>query len=408
MFHTDGDDEWLYNVAHRPVFGPLGAALFFGGLLLTIVRALPLRLGGRADPRYAFLLIWLAGALAPGALAVPAASLGHTLLALPVTYFFPALAIVAGARWLRERSSFVTRHPLLVLYLSLATGLLLLGSESYRGLRDYFHYWPQRGFVRLLHYADYRDVARYLNEQDGGLGTGAAGLAVGGALVEPWEQKALEIDLQARARARWFDPRRALVSPAGGGSLVLTVFPELDPLLLPLRDGPLRVQTTTFAVYDAPALSLGEGAIHFDNGLALHGVVAHHVEGDQLIWITTWEVERSLDLPPNPLLSKPPPPGVPAGPRLAIFAHLLEADGAYVTGQDGLGVDPYTLEPGDRFAHLHRLTLPAEGLHPTPVERSDEGYQVRLGLYDPRTGQRWHTDGGEDGTVLFILQEDGG
>jgi hypothetical protein len=254
-------------------------------------------------------------------------------------------------------------------------------------------------------------------------------LAIGGALVEPWEQKALEIDLQGAWRVRWFDPRRALVAPADGGSLALTVFPELNPLLLPLRDGPLRVQTKTFILYDAPALSLGEGAIHFDNGLALHGVAAYRVEGDQLIWTTTWQVERPLDLPPHPLLSKPPPPGVPAGPRLAIFAHLLDADGAYMTGEDGLGVDPYTLEPGDRFLHLHRLTLPAEGLHPVgagakpvegghpepvegghpePVEGGQDGYRVRLGLYDPRTGQRWHTDGGEDGAVLFVFQEDEG
>jgi hypothetical protein len=198
------------------------------------------------------------------------------------------------------------------------------------------------------------------------------------------------------------------VAPAEGGGLALTVFPKLDPLLLPLRDGSLRVRTKTFALYDAPALPKGERAIHFDNGLTLQGVTDYRVEGDQLIWITTWMAERPLDLPPNPLLSKPPPPGVPSGPRLAIFAHLIDADGAYVTGQDGLGVDPYTLQPGDRFVHLHRLTLPLDRLRAVPIEQSQDGYRVRLGLYDPRTGERWHTDGGKDGVVLFTLQEDEG
>jgi len=391
MFHADGDDEWLYNVAHRPVYGLVGAILFCGGLLLSIVRALPRRLGGRADARHAFLLIWLAGALAPGVLAVPAASLGHTLLALPVSYLFPALALVEGARWSRRRLPSTSR---LAPLLPLAVGLLFLTTETYRGLHDYFHYWPERGFVRLLHNADYHDVARYLNAQadDGDL-------ALGGALAEPWEQEALAVDLEGTWRVRWFDPRRALVRPDDGGSLVLTVFPKLDPALSPLHDGPARLQAETFSVYEAPSPPLGTALAHFENGLALYGVSRGQFDGDPLTFTTTWMVERPLDLPPNPLLSKPPPPGALAGPRLAIFVHLLDAGGTYVTGQDGLGVDPYTLQPGDRFLHLHRLSWASE----LPA-----GYTVRLGLYDPRTGERWRTEEGRTDVVLFTSQGDEG
>ena len=84
-----------------------------------------------------------------------------------------------------------------------------------------------------------------------------------------------------------------------------------------------------------------------------------------------------------------------SGPRLAIFTHLLDASGAYIAGQDGLGVDPYTLQAGDRFTHLHQLVIPA-GQSP---------HAVTLGLYDPRTGERWRTDQDTDNVNLFTLEE---
>ena len=420
MFHADGDDEWLYNVAHRPVFGPVGALLFLGGLLLSVVRALPRRLGGQADARHAFLLLWLGGALAPGVLAVPAASLGHTLLALPVAYLLPAIFLAQVSRHLQRpippppalsplgtgASGFAPRAVISNIQYPIFIGLclLFLATETYRGLNDYFHYWPERGYVRLLHNADYHDVARYLNQQEAET-SGARDIAIGGALIEPWEQQALKTDLKDPWRVRWFDPRRALVRPAGGGSLILTVFPKADAELSPLLNEPPRTQAKTFSVYQSPLIPLGDTLARFDGGLTLCGVSDYKLDGAQLTFSTTWTVlrpaqdaERPLDLPPNPLLSKPPLPGVPSGPRLAIFVHLLDASGAYVTGQDGLGIDPYTLEPGDRFIHLHQLPYPAD----------QPPYTVNLGLYDPRTSTRWRTDQGADNVVLFTLLKDEG
>jgi 4-amino-4-deoxy-L-arabinose transferase-like glycosyltransferase len=389
MFHADGDDEWLYNVAHRPVFGPLGAVLFCGGLLLSLVRALPRRLRGQADTRYALLLIWLAGALAPGVLAVPAASLGHTLLALPVAYLLPAIFLI-----------YLQRRPALAaLHLPLVTCLLFLATETYRGLNDYFNYWPQRGYVRVLHNADSRDVARYLNDLDPDTQRDAA---LGGTLVEPWEQEALRIELDAPWRVRWFDPQRALVRPAvlapneSAGNLILTSWPKLNPTLSSQLQAP-RLQAWPFSVYDAPQIPLQGTLARFDNGLTLHSVSSHRLDGTHITFSTTWSVERPLDLPPNPLLSKPPPPGVPAGPQLYAFVHLLDASGAYVTGQDGLGVDPYTLQPGDRFIHLHQLAWSQKPL---------AGHTIRLGLYNPRTGQRRHTDQDTDSVVLLTFPKD--
>ncbi len=266
--------------------------------------------------------------------------------------------------------------------------VLFLTTETYRGLNDYFNYWPQRGYVRLLHNADYHDVAKYLNQQTAG------DIAIGGALIEPWEQEALKTDLQRAWRARWFDPRRALVRAANSENLIITHFPKPDPALAPLLGAP-NVQTKTYTVYPAPHIPPGSVLARFDNGLALHTVSNYQLEGERLTLYSTWSVERPLELPPNPLLPKPPPPGVQSGPRLAIFIQLLDASGAYITGQDGLGVDPYTLQAGDRFIHLHQLTLPADQ---TP-------HTIIAGLYDPRSGERWRTAQGADNVTLFTLEE---
>ena len=59
-----------------------------------------------------------------------------------------------------------------------------------------------------------------------------------------------------------------------------------------------------------------------------------------------------------------------------------------VTGDDGLWVDPLTLQPGDRFFQVHRFALPSDAA-PGP-------YTMELGLYDPVAGSRW-----------MILQADG-
>jgi hypothetical protein len=112
--------------------------------------------------------------------------------------------------------------------------------------------------------------------------------------------------------------------------------------------------------------------------------------GEEAEFVTAWVLSRPLDLPPVPVVANPPPPGIYAGRRLAVFAHLLasevEADDldrqrSMVAVDDGLWVDPLTLEPGDRFIQIHRFLV--------PDEIAVKCYDVELGLYDPMTGERW-------------------
>ena len=380
MFHATGDPEWLYNLPGRPVFGPPGATLFFIGVGICLWRW--------RRPPHAFLLIWLLGGIGPALITLPAASLSHTLLAQPAAYIIAALPFTTGATLLAHRPP---RRLRLVLPLLALGGLLLYVPTPLRDLRDYFVTWPVRGMVRFLYRADYRSAAHYLDEHPA-----LTDVALSSTLMGPWDRVALADDLhRTDVRARLFDPRRALLWPAGSDpALLLTTFPSLDPALEGLLGAPLWEGDglrLVAAPDDLPPLS-GPTAT-FANGLELLGASwsdAPQPGGSATLWLA-WRVAASLDLPPTPLEANPPPPGVYNGPRLAVFTHLFAADGTFVTGDDGLWVDPVTLQAGDRFLQIHPFTLPAD-TPPGP-------YRLEVGLYDPLTGDRWPTSEGQDRVV---------
>jgi len=379
MFHAGGDSEWLYNLPGRPVFGPLGAALFFIGLGLCLWRW--------RRPEYAFLLIWLAVGLVPALVTLPPASLSHTILAQPVVCVLPALTLAEGLSLItRPLSSVDTRFPVVVALLLPVLCVPLVA----RDLRDYFVIWPEQWQVRFLNRAEYREAARWLDGQPQ-----VVDVAVASGLMGPWDRVALADDLRrGDVRVRLFDPRRALLLPAGDAAVVLLTAPlQPDPALVSLLgDGPAWEQGD-LRLY-RPQVDL----------LPADGSLALFADGLELLWVDwpdggpapgreatawlTWRVARQLDLPPIPLVPNPPPPGVYSGPRLAAFAHLVAADGSFPAGDDGLWVDPTTLQPGDRFVQLHRFSLPDDA--PTSP------YRLEVGLYDPLTGDRW-TVLGRDG-----------
>ena len=81
-----------------------------------------------------------------------------------------------------------------------------------------------------------------------------------------------------------------------------------------------------------------------------------------------------------------------AGPRLQVFAQLLDAEGNFLVGDDGLWVDPATLQPGDTFLQQHWLPLPEGNGAVTAV----------FGLYDPMTGERILTTDGREYLSLDV------
>jgi 4-amino-4-deoxy-L-arabinose transferase-like glycosyltransferase len=385
MFHGDGDEEFLYNIPRRPVFSFVGAIFLWSGVLLALAYALEPLWRRRPTPSRrayaaAFLLLWWFAGLTPGFLSVPAGSLGHTIVAQPATYLLAALPLSALSHRGRR-------------FAGLALALLFLGSVAVRDLPDYFYAWPQRGNVRFLYHAPQKDVARYLQKHPE-----LRDFAITGLLAGPWDRLALQLDMDNAgvegARARWYDPRRAIVLQLSGEPAlafahyprVETVYDERYRPLATVPPGDYELARVTGNVAESAA------AVCFRNGLCLLDARYEATTGRLHL---TWQVGRPLALPATPLLSKPPPPGVYAGPRLLVFTHLLSNDGVFLSGDDGLWVDPTTLLTGDIFQQQHVLEAPAQ----------PEAAAVTFGLYDPLTGERIPTIDGRDQLRLLLDNE---
>jgi len=402
MFHATGDPEWLYNISGRPVFNLLGGLLLWTGVVLCLFRW--------RQPRCFFLLSWLGLGLSPAFISTPPSSLGHTILAQPVACILPALALVEifGTRraWPKYRG--LSTIICLLLFASFAA------SNAIRDLKDYFLVWPRQEMVRVLYRADYREIARHLDAHPQ-----IADVAVASSLLGPWDRLALDVDTKHEdVDVRLFDPGRNLVWTVEQqrSPVILTAWPPASPAItetLHLHTAVSESLSSGLRLYalspvgdfqkapdDSRFLPLKTGStgrrLHqFGNGLALNS--AYWLDrnapraGEEAELLTVWVLAEPIDLPALPIIANPPPPGVYAGPRLAVFAHLLASDtGAaegpgrerpMLVGDDGLWVDPLTLEPGDRFIQIHRFLIPDD---PTV-----ESYAVRLGLYDPMTGTRW-------------------
>lgn len=410
MFHSTGDEEWLYNIPNRPLFSPIGALFLWAGVLWTVWQAggfwiwdLGLRTATRLMPHAsrttdhgsrntdrgtrltdyqlpaAFLFIWWLAGISPAFISVPPASLGHTLLAQPATYLMAALPVWRLARSNWRWKPIAQRQWLSAVILA----LLLVGSIAWRDLPDYFVTWPQRGMVRFLYHADIRDVALYLNENPALQDFGISWLLAG-----PWARLALELDLDepTAVSPRWYHPERAIIlQPA----LSFAGYPNVTAVYAD-RLVPTGEQAGGYALSRAQGAPDATGAeVCFTNGLcwqtAVYDAATHALD-------LTWRVGRALTLPPFALISNPPPPGVYNGPRLAVFAQLWDGNGRFLSGDDGLWVDPYTLHPDDRFMQRHWLLPPQGGLPTTIV----------IGLYDPMTGARILTEDGREFVEIAI------
>jgi hypothetical protein len=75
--------------------------------------------------------------------------------------------------------------------------------------------------------------------------------------------------------------------------------------------------------------------------------------------------------------------GVTGAPHRAAvsFAHLLDGEGRYVAGWDGLTAPATCWQAGDWIEQHY--------VFPIPQELQPGRYQIEIGWYDADTGQRW-------------------
>ena len=314
--------------------------------------------------------------LAPAIVSIPPASLGHNIVAQPVAYLIPAVAAESAVKGVGNRRRWLS-------WAAVLTTAVILVSNGVCDLRDYFMIWPERGMVRFLYRADIHQAAEYLNQHPE-----MENLALNSNLAGPWDRVAFQVDMERTVLDRWFDPRRALVFPADGGHLILTTYPEPANELESIwqRATELVFVSDSFDLYSIKQPSLtgnrlpGHSPVAFSNGMVLTYVACL----DESV-LTGWRAEAPpFGLPPFRLISNPPPPGVDTRPRLAVFAHLVDPGGGVIAIDDGLWVDPYTLQPGDSWVQLHRFSH--------PIESAD----LRLGLYNPATQERVLLENQED------------
>ncbi len=368
MFHAKGDPEWLYNIRERPVFGLAGALVFYSGVAT--------RLWHWDQPTARMLLLWFGVGIAPAFISLPPSSYGHTILALPAVYLLLSMPMKAAARrWAQA---------------ALPVALLTLGLVAMRDLPDYFVRWPQHSMVRFLYRADYRALAEYVDAHPE-----MGDVSVGSFLAGPWDKAAFQTDIRRPdVSARWMHPARALAT--NGGAMRFYTQEEIDPHpaaaallseVIAAPEGMLGYRVTLPAppadalTRDIEARRLADQP--YGDALVLDAVRWSDTPtpGATIQATVWWRVIAPLPLPEEQWHPHPPPPDVYNGPRLKVFAHLMGADGALVAIDDGLWVDPYSLEVGDQFVQWHRFTMLGGA--------AEEPLTLALGLYDPLTGERW-------------------
>ena len=382
-FFTIAGDPWSrQNVPGRPVFADLlSATLFYLGLIFALWRW--------RDPRYGFLVIWLAGALVPSVATLDAPSSIRDILALVVVFVFPALPVVEACRWLRSRRPTGGPGDRLRVIGRWSLFLLPLTLTMWLTVRDYFVLWPRNDVVRFDYQSDLTAVAHRLDELPPDTPVAVAGIS-----VHTMDGPGLELAARRAVHdIRLSDTRETLVVPRGPDAWLFV--PGVVPLDAHLRErlevwGAVRESSAqpAFASYRLPddatqrrhealldrAVSL-PGDVLADTPIALPVSFGGRLSflgyerveevprpGGRLTLLTYWRVEEVSPAP------------------LKIFIHLLDEAGTSLAQHDGLGSPPRGWAPGDTIIQKHVISLPAS-LH-------QARYTLQLGVYEPTSGAR--------------------
>ncbi len=346
MFGFVGDPLWREGVPSAPVFEPIVALFFYAGLLLCLWRW--------RQPRYAFLLLWLATAVTPSLVTINAPSHIRSILILPVLTVLPALVmhrlgqLSTVIRHLSTRSSKILLLTLLLFYAARTSVLQ-------------FQTWPNGGDVPFVWQAAFTEMARYL---DGRSDLTAASIA-------GWSPSTMDSPTMTLLRQNddlllsHFDPQEGtLILPAAEPVVVLRPSElPLDPFWERQLQGwgadvERNGRFTSYTLPSQPSIQLANSLdVQFGEELSLLGYEWLDDGGLVLAWRVT---------------------AVPTAPRQQ-FSHSLAADGSQLAdtyrfdAPDPQGIWFPHWQPGDLI--LQRLSPPA----------LDEATQLRLGWFDPTT-----------------------
>ncbi len=345
-FMAQGDPLWRQNVAGRPVFDPLLALLFYGGLGWMLWRW--------RTPIYGFSLLWLATSTIPSLVTIDAPSTIRMINALP---FLGVPIGVVFVHFMHKLRTFSPKKR--QLSTSLVYGWLLLwgGGHMWGTAVSIFRTWPQNEEVQFVWQAAFTDMGVYLD----------ANPELAGAAIAGWSPDTMDAPTLALLLRRQ-DARLSYFGPQDGTLLLPASGPILRPTMLPL-DPYWRAQLvawggqvtehgrfTQYTLPQTPTLTPQQSQpTTFGNELRFLGA---DWLADGLV--TYWQV---VAVPQN-------------GRRL--FLHWLDETGDIVGEEyhwdtaDPQGLWQPHWQPGDLILQRHNLSAPTTT-------------QARIGIFDPYT-----------------------
>jgi 4-amino-4-deoxy-L-arabinose transferase-like glycosyltransferase len=375
MFGFAGDPLPYYGIPERPFLDPLSAALLALGLLVALWRW--------RDPKYAFLFIWFFVSLAPGMLSQPAPNSTRTLAVQTVLFTLIGVAASEVVHWAEARHL----RRFAVSGFTVLFVLTLLGTAH-----DYFTVWPSLPDTRFWHQSGLKAVADNV-QHDADFSPVVVCLT--DHLIderEPWWYPAWRhvrfLLNRSDVVLRYYNCIDTLVLPEGAAryafpdaidDATLQQFPitallsRVDRVLLPDRLGVI-LKADPSAVLDRHVQEAAQSPVKYDGSseaarlpIDLGGKVdflgyALTQAGKDAELITYWRAKDQLP------------------PQLSQFTHVLNDQGEIVTQQDRLMLTSQSLRPGDVFAQIHRLTLPADA--------PSGSFPIAIGLYTQPDGKR--------------------
>jgi len=363
MFSFRGDPVWRYNIAGRPVFDPIIGALFYVGLIIALWRV--------RQPRYLFALIWLPVGLLPSILSDSAPSFLRASASLPVTFLFPAL----GADWLIERFKWKRLLTAAMIGVIALSGVL--------SIRDYFVMWPARPEVRAVYRSDLADVARWLDARPGD--EPAVIASTNPHDVDPF---LFDFELRKPRPVKWVDHTYGLIFPQERALYISPADSPLAPELRDLMGNTPAFSQDSFAAYetDAPRIApqvVLTTPVRFGDHLDLIGYQSS-TSAKRGEWVRVWTYWRVA--------------GDTQGEQwpIAVFAHLLDAQGQVVAQRDLLAVPTAGWRTGDTWMQFQDI--------PVSPDTSPAVYSVEIGVYNRADMQRWRLPDGSDRLLLPSIE----
>ncbi len=376
MFGVVGDPLWREGVPGVPVFEPLLALLFYGGVLLSVWRW--------RDGRYAFILLWLLISLLPSLVTINAPSHIRIINALVVMSIFPAIFIHSLGELSTVLPRLSTKRGKVGLTILTFTFFLLY---AIRTLHLTFQVWPTGGDVPFVWQIAFAEVAAWMDEQ------GDKGVALAG-----WSPETMDVPTMMLLRKgdntpiSHFNPQEGTLLIPESGQIVRPSALSLDPYWetqladwnAVITNGPL---ITRYALHPTPPLTptFPANTVFGDELRFLgHDLTCHPITPSPCHLVTYWRVTA-----------------VPPAPR-RLFIHFLDENGQQIG--DAYAFDtaaPQSLwfphwQPGDLILQRNELPLGTT--------------QIRLGWYDPTTCdpgpcQNLPTEAGELFLTLPVIRE---